>query len=758
MKVSISPKVAMSGSDAETGLAPKNAADQDASTPDIDRYFSDPKAAGDDAGEETVETDPFLEHLAFFGAGDIGESADFADVYVPSVEDILADLDTTTTPLTDQLKFFEELEGKYSSLKDRVAASINHLRDIIGQDPSRAQTYNEVIEKRLETLRKIDEEVAKLEPLKESVSKVYEQELANLKEYGKEYYKWSVAYAQHQDYTYKKVDGSTVTEKASLANKPDPMDTRWSLNLNGDAYIGNPEDSKLAIAKKDVLIDGETKKIYDVVDTSAKKPVSFSATGEITGLGSSKNADYNWTISHGNLNLVDPANWGSFIKPSDTDSTDVVMQLASTDNVHAGNGYYDAPIDITIPEYVRVDKKDKPIGIVQDGASVSQGKVTGTDGWTLKRVVKVEVGKRRSLHSDGSFVDDYVIELYDDKGDKIMTMRIVAPDTASTKYAISLNAGYANDEYKRTSGINIDAARMPAKAQFTLTTNVIDKIEQDYGIPGNPENSSRYNEAIRKLAVGPAGLMVSGFNNVAGTFTGGNDIICIEEHSADLAEYKAAANAENADDPLNTDALDGRGGFNAVFQKNGNLYADQFSLVWAGEGEGDKYINVPLNAAVYVNLKNTDGTVEIGNHYETFGPDHDQWGLDDDAYSIASSDVKFYSWYENELQQYRQEQGLSEPPATHPDGTDNMQADPTAYSGVLADPADIANRVKMQIDEQLKALKARLEDDTAGSLDYSSGVDLPPTAAEMQAEVDTFFSEWNGYFDPGNLDIDADTE
>lgn len=734
MKVSMIPKtVKTSNGEAETEYQveeTKGNGLEDWSDP-FDKFES----ASSTPKTDEPEVDPFDEHIAFFGPAS-ASSADFEEVVVPEVAEILSD-PNLDLEYTERLEFYELIEKKYHELESNIKASIEKLKEAKENLPQAASIYQEVIVKRKEALEKIKDELAKIEPLKNSLLDIFEQERDLLISYGKDRYKWSLARKNGDIYK----DG----EKATYANKPNPFD--YNIDINGDAIIGNPETSNWVIATKTVNEDGQKIEIHDVIDKNLKKPIIFSATGEPIGTDSNKDKNFHWTISDANLNLV--------TGEEGLKKDEVVLELASTDPTCASGGLTQAPIAIKIPEYIRIDDATgRPVdgNIIQEGDAIRMATAKG-EGWTLKRVVKVKVESEPSTNAADGY--DYIIKILGDENayTPMMTIRIRGTaGMAASKRALALIAASEKDDpnYKRTSGINIDAYNMKAEAEFTLKPQALENIKMEYGIGDDMEEPSKFNSAISNFmnTYKDTGLITEGFVNAGFVGTSGNDILLFEEAVEEYAhQNKDGLGSEEVMSPLYTNAVDGRGGFNAIFHKKGNVFANKIGLFWGGEGDDNLFINTQKDQQVYINTFNHLGHTEIGN----FNDDPEMLGFgnksQDDFYGISTANYAFANWYEPEVyDKYGKGAGVPEAPDIN--NIENYTQDPNDFADVpIASIADIKYRVDLQISEQYKALKDLPLEETdeeeydLSAINYGSG-----PFADMKSEMDTFFEGWSNQF------------
>jgi hypothetical protein len=748
MKVSMNPKLVKAAEGTEN--EPKNAQTPKAGEGESiveDKFFADPFAE-ESSGEDVNALD---EHAQLYGGGQEASSNDFVEVTVPPLATILDDPDLGIT-ITELPEFYDILEQKYDNLKAQINESIDRLKEASIANPYFKTTYDEVIKARELAIKECAKQKAGIAPRKAGLEVTFAQELENLKAYGKEYHRWEMAKLENRAIEGGEHDG----EEPTILNMPNADDEKWGLLLDNDPRIGGP-DSKWVIASKEVAIpdelmdqtDKESIEVYNVLTLDNKsRPISYDSDGNPIGVGSGKDKNFNTTFSHGNLTLEDKSQY------EDVDA-DFVFSIKSQGPNISDNGMFGAPIDITVPEYIRVDKNGKPIGIVQDGDNIIQDKATEEGDWTLERVVQVKIKNKLALNYDSTDADaeetsDHIIEFYGVDGEKLMSIRITGQgDIAASNCALSLNAGHEGDQYMRQSGINIDASSMEANADYNLA-DVIGTIEEKFGI-SDPEQSDVYDDALDQLGEGPFGILVSGFHNVAGKLTSANDIVLIEPGLDDYNTFETSSGSSEFP-ALYTNALKGNGGANAIFQTSGNLYADGFSFVYGGSNEDNMYINTTKkigteNAHIYINTQNNNGRTEIGNLNDSAnGMD---FGIEgDDAYIIGSkpANTEFSLPYDVDVlsdEDYLKKYG--EPDVDDPD---KMSID--EWNGKsLADMDGIMMQTDDQISAQLKALKEQALEESDTDLDYTGvDFDIDGEYAKTKASMNIFFAGWNDHFNP----------
>lgn len=733
MKVLMTPRVSIAGPSTETKdatTAPREET-QPESSPRygvIDDIFAGIEAPPEPEVQDGEDVDPFLKHLSFWKGPDIS-AGNFKKLEPPSFWELKKEAEAMGKDVNRE--FLNAVAQKYVQVLSNGNNSIRQLEEFQVLYPEARPIYQNVINERREAIEKIKEELENIKVQMKIVENVEAKELENLKIFGRKVYEHAIAMQTGADFTYTNKDGVSVTEKATLKNKPNPLEAIPPVDIDENLRIGG-EDSMLCIATKEVLIqtgNGEEKiTITSVINKESGSPISFNEAGEIVGVGSSKNKDYNWAINHKNIDIVSKADWPEGTK------ADVVFKRTTNAITVDNNGLFYAPIDISIPEFVWVytgpDGGDKTPNIkkMADG-SVAWDRMENVDNWELQRVTGVKIQTARNGR-------DYVIKLMGAESPytPLFTMQYVD----STEFALSLNAGHDGDIYKRTSGIYIDAANMPGKANFTLDDDVIGEIERRYGISGlsEEEHPERYNNAMTELNKGPFGLLVSGFTNVCGALDNGNNIILLEEAIEENMFDYTDHNGTLVDPALYTSALDGGTGYNAVFHKKGNLYLNRFGLVWGGQND-DKIFVTATNKEhpVYFHLRNDNGLVQVANQYEDKNKN-----TDDDFYYWTTDNAYVSQWYEPEMERERKEANFPDEPSLE----SPSEVDGKDYVGVrVANREEIVAMVMAQMNAQQEALKDQAVEET--DEDDFEGAYIPLKPTEMEYEMDTFFAGWEAF-------------
>lgn len=726
MKVSIAPRSegAAINQEAETEL-PVNGS-RAAETPDstsqyFDNYATDPATA---TPEDMQNMDAIGILNSFYGSGPA--SADqFAHPTCPSVSQIRNDWEANGGFLDEE--FLDNLRKNYLEFSGKLQDSINRFEELKQRYPQFAAVYQEVIlERRRLVEREIPAQLEMIDNLKDEMVSINEQELANLAAYGIEYEKWFEAY---------KSGGEYKDQPATMKNRPNPFEAEPTLDINGDARIGT---TNFYIASKTVEEDGEQVEITDVIDKDSRKVVRFDpVTGEATTMTSETDPNFHWTISQKNLDLVS------------AEGGNITLRLDSTARNVVGNGSMsEAAIAAMIPEYVRVDKQGNLVGIEQIDGRIVQSAVEATEGepdWTLKRIVKVVVEQEPAEDGNGY---DYVIKLIgkDELATPTATIRIQGVGSvAASERALALVAAEEEDSrYRRTTGISIDAGGITrAEASFSLSGNALDRIKEEYGV-SNPEGSGVFNSAISNYQDTNAdmGIIVEGFNVASVIGSNGNDLLLMEGASDELN----GATETDIDDfdimaPQYTTAFDGKGGFNGIFHKKGNVVANKLGFFWGGQNNDDLYLNTSQNHSVYINALNRNGHVSIGNPSDDRSGD--SFGRDDDYYGIAGGDFAFANWYEPEVAEYAEIAGIPEAPVT--DDESGPEADPEDFVDVApVSRQEIYEQVYLQIDELENSLRQDALEITDDEDFLYNGDDVGAIFADqMEGRMDTFFAGWS---------------
>lgn len=747
--------------DPNNGNAPVNQGVETGSVTDDNLDYLDAKFAIDetDATEaEAAEGDvAFLEFIAYYGTGPGTSSNDFATVNVPTVQSLR---DTAGSIIIND-EFCDRIEANYKNLESRIKEANKALKGKIPED-----IYRRVIADREEAFIQIKEELENVAALREEIEIQYNMEMENLKTYGAEYYKWNLAYQNVGDY-----NGAIAT----LGNKPDP--TAYNLDLNGDGIIGREtEDVCLKIATRQAENkDAEYQERVDVINTRDRSVINFNELGEIKDFAFG--AEYQSVYSHNNLQLVDRSRWPEGLEELDCD---YLLEMQNMAQVNLGNGFYNTPIDITIPEYVRINEDGIPIGLSNHGTQIIQEKGEGE----LKRIIKAELRTVRSTNTDTG--SDYEITLHSDEG-PVVTLRIRGLEgsgIAASERAISFNGGYEGDEFKRISGINIDAIGCDATPEFNINqADIIRKIEAKIGIrdideDGNiseytttPEQKEIYDKAINQLNQGRLGLLVSGFHSISGKLGDGNNIVLLSKPNYDLVErFTTGSDGKTIANPLSNRAIDMSGGYNALFEemndnkhdnRSTNTYANNVGLYWGGNKRDNIYLNV-LTSGNYIHASNTHGSIEIGNKLDANdklawidGEEH----VANDAYILDVSEYKFANWYEKEVWKIAVEQdhkNIPPPPLDAEGYLDEAAINSLDYS--TCSPASY-DQIKTLLNEQIAAHEDALKNQSAEKYDESNfgeGIytwDEGP-AGEMQQEMNDFFGGWSACFDFQDKEIE----
>lgn len=737
MKVSLALKLSVADPSAnETpATATTPAEDQTGATSSAldDRFaLADGSDTGETVASEGEVTDPYETNVDFYSQRGPTSTSDFKHVTVPKVEEILSD-PAFSLEMSDTLEFYDLLGEKYLVLRSQVEATISNLKKTAKENPGAATTLKEVIKDRLQTINEINDEIAKLEPLKEAVKASYAQEVENLKAFGQEYYIWFTAYKNKENYN---------GEPATLRNKPSANDPKWKdlIDKNGDNRIG---DTNWYICTKEAIVKNKDNKdeaitIYDVVDEATGKALIFNADGEV--VGSSTDPDYKWTISDSNLslaNITEP-------RPNNVyDETDVLLKLNDVAAACPGNGFFNAPINLTIKEFVWVDKDGKMCPVTMTGSGITQSVSDITDK-KLVRVTNVEINNA----NNGS---DYLIQLYgaEDSNTPIASIQIEGTGNQSaTRSQLSLTT---------VSDISIDASKMPVgNASFELTPEVWEKIGAEYGLT-NPEKNNVYTEAKKDFGNGTAGLLVySKGGSVSMKGSRGNDLVLLSELD-ETNKYNMSGTDGEATAAMYTNTVVGNEGYNAVFKKNGNLFATGMGIVVGDTKPTDAEVQIMINTVkptkdadnhVYINITGTNNVIDIGNPcYPGTGSGYGVKG--DDAYIMNTTDVSFQSPLEPDAWDFGKLKGLWS--NKHPGGNAAAVAETFAEGfDNLANFTEIRDATIAQFGAHEEALKeAAVAESDESAYDYTDAVaELTGEYGNNMSEMENFFTGWENEFHP----------
>jgi len=323
-------------------------------------------------------------------------------------------------------------------------------------------------------------------------------------------------------------------------------------------------------------------------------------------------------------------------------------------------------------------------------------------------------------------------------------------DLSANKRAIALLAANekGDEKYKRLRGIQIEATVMKAQGAFTLKKEAREKIKKKYGIPNNLEGKSSFDAAMSHLIdnTEKTGLIVEGFHNVGLSGTNGNDIVLLEEGVKDYEnQFDMDAWGSSPMPPEYTNAINGAGGFNAIFHKEGNLVANNIGMFWGGKNDDKLFINTIRDETCYINTLNEVGHTEIGNHPDD--PNWDGFGKEDDYYGIATADYAFAEWYEPEVYEaYAIDMGVPKLPEDE-DALGNVIPEEGDYSSFpTTSTGDIAGKIVTMHTEQLKSLKEETEMKSVDELMNYTDVEYGGAYALMEDEVNTFFDAWGNHF------------
>lgn len=612
-------------------------------------------------------------------------ASDGSDQPVPTAEEIVA-ADPTLNSIADGsvLQQFEDLRLAHTTQKlkfeDQVAQGALAPREIKQLEVKIDQLSAKIVA--------IEEEEGRIREISKQAHATYDKELTLVAQFG----------------------------------KTDPQ----KCDLNGDGKVGAPQGTHYVIGTREINGD----KQFALLDSTTMKPVRFDKQGNALD-GNALNTKYTWDLSKSGLTSVSGQ--------SDSTGSDLVVQgspeyLGMRHSYPGSSNTYNVNMDIPVPESFWVETYADGTAKIVDGRYVLY-KPQGGLGLTSaappeairKKYLQVKVGavNATSVDSeppigwpagqpwDAQNFDGYdqLVQFKDATGNILCQMRIVGTpaDKASKTtvdstdhngtHAISLahngyiaastlslafsaGGGFDDADHMRQSPIALEFEQ-GYKSTGTLAQFAKDGqlTNETFGEPGEKgaDTLKAFNNANANLSYGYIGKSMAREWLSGGIVAGLSGNFTSHQYN-NVFDVAPPADDVHQTDPLYTTTIDAGNGFNAVFSKQNNLYAQGVTYL-DKEGHDGDITNVKTNGgvtwdnygssngalvkqrwgdnpAVYIKVHTPNGQTNIDNSADLMADgldgvtDHSSYkkeeGLNHDNAGIPEPDTSFMA-YEDEV-------------------------------------------------------------------------------------------------------------